>query len=438
MQYSTPFRYACYMHIFFSGIGGTAIGPLALIAHQAGFMVSGSDKQDSQYIAYLRKQGIDKIHIGQTAENIAQVHNREPIDWLVYSSAVKIENPDHPELIFTRENSVKTSKRDELLNKIIEDSGKKLIAVAGTHGKTTTTAMAVWLFKQLGLPLSYSVGAKIPFGDMGHFDPDSEYFVYECDEFDRNFLAFNPYMSLITGIDYDHHEIFPTRDDYVAAFKQFLSQSEWNIVWASDVETNYLSVTANYSVLDDEDGMVKKLKLTGEVNRRNAWQVIQAVHELTDEPVESLVEKMEQFPGLSRRFEKLTENLYTDYAHTPPKIKGCLQMASEVSDNVVVVYEPLTDRRQHHIQDEYDDLFRGVKKLYWVPSYLAREDPDQQVLKPSDLIKKMNNGEIAEPAELNQNLTKAIREHLDNGDLVVCLSGGGGGSLDEWIRQQFS
>lgn len=426
------------MHIFFSGIGGTAIGPLALIAHQAGYTVSGSDKQDSQYVDYLRKQGIDQIHIGQTAENIAQVHDHESIDWLVYSSAVKIENPDHPELVFTRENSVKSTKRDELLNKIIEDSGQKLIAIAGTHGKTTTTAMAIWLFKQLGLPLSYSVGAKIPFGEMGHFDPDSEYFVYECDEFDRNFLAFQPYMSLVTGIDYDHHEIFPTRNDYVEAFKQFLSQSEWNIVWASDVETSYLPVTANYSVLDDEDGMVKKISLIGEVNRRNAWQVVQAVHELIDEPIESLVQKMEKFPGLSRRFEKITENLYTDYAHTPPKIKGCLQMAREVSDNVVVVYEPLTDRRQHYIQEEYADLFEDVKKLYWVPSYLAREDPDQQELKPEDLIKKMSNSKIAEPAELNQDLTNAIREHLNTGDLVVCLSGGGGGSLDEWVRNQFN
>lgn len=426
------------MHIFFSGIGGTAIGPLALIAHQAGFTVSGSDKQDSQYIDYLKKQGVKNIHIDQTTDNIRQIHNNKPIDWLVYSSAVAIENPDHPELVFTRENNIKATKRDELLNQILKDSGKKLVAVAGTHGKTTTTAMAIWLFKQLGLPLSYSVGAKIPFGDMGHFDKDSEYFVYECDEFDHNFLAFHPYISLITGIDYDHQEIFPTRDDYVGAFKQFLDQSERNVVWASDVETNYLKVTGNYLVLEDEDGAIKKLGLTGEVNRRDAWQVIQCVHELTKEPLESLIEKMDKFPGLSRRFEKITGSLYTDYAHTVPKIRGCLQTAREMSDNIVVVYEPLTDRRQHYIQDEYGDLFKGVKKLYWVPSYLAREDPDQPVLSPEALIKKMNNPEIAEPAELNENLRKSIQQHLDNNELVVCLSGGGGGSLDEWICQEFS
>lgn len=426
------------MHIFFSGIGGTAIGPLAMIAHQAGYTVSGSDKQTSGYIEYLQKHGIDNIHIGQTMENIERIHQAHPIDWIVYSSAVAIENPNHPELVFAEKRGIKTSKRDELLNKILQDTDKKLIAIAGTHGKTTTTAMAIWLFKQLDVPASYSVGAKIPFGEMGHFDPDSEYFVYECDEFDRNFLAFHPHISLITGIDYDHHEIFPTRQDYVDAFKQFLSQSQRNIVWEEDVEKNQLIPNEYYSVLSAEDPSISELQLTGLVNRHNAWQVIQATHELTHHPIEDLIEKMQSFPGLSRRFEKIKPNLYTDYAHTIPKIAGCLQLARELSDNIVVVYEPLTDRRQHFIKDAYADLFAGIKKLYWVPSYLAREDPEQTILSPEDLIQHMSNPEIAEASELNTDLHHAIKDHLNQGDLVVCLSGGGGGSLDEWIRQEFN
>ena len=426
------------MHIFFSGIGGTAIGPLALIAYQAGFDVSGSDKQDSKYVEYLRKQGVNEIQIGQTTENIQSIHQKKPIDWIVYSSAVAIENPNHPELAFAKTNGIKATKRDELLNKILKDTDKKLVAVAGTHGKTTTTAMAIWLFKQLGIPVSYSVGAKISFGGMGHYEPDSEYFIYECDEFDRNFLSFRPYISLVTGIDYDHHDIFPTQADYTDAFKQFLSQSSWNIVWQSDVQKNSLVVADNYSVLQDDDPSIGALKILGEVNRRNAWQVIQGVHELTKEPVEALAAKMEKFPGLSRRFEKITEGLYSDYAHTIPKIAGCLQMAGELSKNVVVVHEPLTDRRQHYIKEDYADLFLGVKKLYWVPSYLAREDSEQQILSPEDLIKYMKNPEIAEPASLDQELKEAIKGHIRRGDLVVCLSGGGGGSLDEWLRKEFS
>jgi UDP-N-acetylmuramate--alanine ligase len=224
------------MHIYFSGIGGTAIGPLALIAKQAGYEVSGSDKQDSQYIEYLRKHGINSIDIGQSREVIQKVHDKHSIDWVVYTSALTLENPDAPELAYAKEMGIRTSKRDELLNQIIQEKGLKLIAVAGTHGKTTTTAMVVWLFKQLGLPISYSVGAKIGFGEMGEFDSKSEYFVYECDEFDRNFLAFEPHLSLITGVTWDHHEIFPTREDYQQAFKEFIEQSQQTLVWKDDAD----------------------------------------------------------------------------------------------------------------------------------------------------------------------------------------------------------
>lgn len=426
------------MHIYFSGIGGTAIGPLAMIAKQAGYDVSGSDKQDSQYIEYLKKKGLENIHIGQSYEQIAEVHQQNPIDWFVYSSAVAIENPDAPELKFCTENNIKTSKRDELLNQIIADKQLKLIAVAGTHGKTTTTAMAVWLFKQLDIPVSYSVGAKISFGDMGQYQEGSEYFVLEADEFDRNFLAFKPYMSLITGVDWDHHEIFPTRENYQEAFQDFIGQSEGNIVWDDDSERLGLEPTEKLAVLNMEDEALKQITLLGQVNRQNAWQVVNAVHALTQQPIEKLIAYMNHFPGLNRRFERITEGLYSDYAHTEQKIKGCLQTAFEASDNVVVVHEPLTDRRQHYIKEAYKDLFKGVEKLYWVPSYLAREDPSQPVLSPAELIMEMDNKDIAEPAELNDQLKQRIQEHLKAGALVVCMSGGGGGSLDEWLRKEFA
>lgn len=424
------------MHIYFSGIGGTAIGPLAMIAQQAGYEVSGSDKQDSQYIQYLKAHGIADIHIGQDREQIAAAHQTKPINWFVYSSALPLENPEHPELKFCQENGIKTSKRDELLNQIISDKHLKLIAVAGTHGKTTTTAMAIWLAKQLGLSVSYSVGAKISFGEMGEYAGENTYFVYEADEFDRNFLAFRPEIALITGVDYDHHEIFPTRDDYKAAFQQFLDQSAHTAIWQKDLE--YLGGApgpTEITLTDIEPG----LELLGTVNRADATLVMQAFKQLgvTDKPLEELVAVMNGFPGLNRRFERIVDGLYSDYAHTTEKIRGALQTASEASQNVVVVYEPLTDRRQHFIKEAYKDLFTGVKKLYWVPSYLAREDPSQAVLSPAELIEYMDNKEVAEPAELNDQLKQTIQSHLAAGDLVLCLSGGGGGSLDEWLRQNF-
>lgn len=424
------------MHVYFSGIGGAGIGPLALIAHQAGYVVSGSDKQPSAYLDYLKSKGIRNIHIGQDKSSIEKAHAKNPIDWLVFSSAVFIESPDHPELAFAREKDIKATKRDEFTNKIVQGNNLKLIAVAGTHGKTTTTAMAIWLMQHL-FPLSYLVGAKIPFGDMGKFDASSEYFVYECDEFDRNFLAFYPYEAIVTGIDHDHHEIYPSFEDYKNAFKQFLSQATNKVVWQSDADGAGLKTDASYLVLDDNDKKINTLSIAGHVNRRDGWQVIKSIQKITNEPEKKLIRIMSAFPGVSRRFEKITDNLYSDYAHTIPKIKGCLQMAGELSDNVVVVYEPLTNRRQHHIKDDYKDIFSSVKKLYWVPSYLAREDPKQKVLSPSELIKQQDSSKNAEPAKLNAQLKSKIKEHLRSGDLVVCMSGGGGGSLDEWLRKQF-
>lgn len=429
------------MHIFFSGIGGTAIGPLALIAKQAGFAVSGSDKQDSQYIEYLKKHGITDINIGQTREHITSVHERSPIDWFVYSSAVPLENPNAPELVFCKEQDIKTSKRDELLNFILHEKRLKLIAIAGTHGKTTTTSMVIWLFKQLSLPISYSVGAKFSFGGMGQYDPMSEYFAYEADEFDRNFLAFEPYMSVISGVSWDHHEIFPTREDYQAAFREFLSQSKHAVVWQDDADYLQLQAQPGVTTLQDEDS-IDQIRLDGVYNRRDAWLACQAVRQLTHRPLDELLKHVNAFPGLQRRMEELIPSLYTDYAHTPDKIRGAMSVALELAAKhnqpLFVVYEPLTNRRQHYMIDDYRDCFAGTTKVYWLPSYLAREDPKLRIIPPAELISHLSDPRIAEPAEMGDELRAIIQKHLDGGGMVVGMAGGGGSSLDEWLRQEFT
>ncbi|PID32464.1 hypothetical protein CR970_00410 [Candidatus Saccharibacteria bacterium] len=431
------------MHIFFSGIGGTAIGPLAMIAHQLGHHVSGSDKQQSRYLDYLREHGISNIHVGQTIENISSLHQKQPIDWYVYSSAVMIENPQAPELEFCRRQGIRMSKRDELLNQVLQDANLKLIAIAGTHGKTTTTAMAVWLLKQIGIPISYSLGAKTSFSDMGEYVPGSEYFVYECDEFDHNFLSFSPHISLITGIDWDHPDIYPSQQEYDAAFQQFIGQSRTVVTWQDDLPhiKSALQNHADSHVLDPADKHIDKITLPGLVNRLNAWQVIQAARQLHQTDLETLIDHMNRFPGLSRRFEQITPGLYSDYAHTPPKINGALQQAKELAgDRVVVVYEGLHNTRQHFIRDELATLFDEVKQLYVVPSYLAREDPSLALLSPTDLIDRMSQQtrSHAAPAQLDESLRRHIEQHLQSGDSVVCITAGGGGSLDEWLRAQFT
>lgn len=428
------------MHVYFSGIGGTAIGPLALIAHKAGFEVSGSDKQESLYIENLRKHGITDIHIGQTAEQIAQVHARRPIDWLVYTSALPIEQPNAPELVFCREHGIKATKRDELLTYLIKKKQLKLIAIAGTHGKTTTTAMAIWLLKQLQLPVSYSVGAKLSFGEMGEFDADSEYFVYEADEFDRNFLAFDPYVSIITGIDWDHPDIYPTRESYNNAFHEFLGKSRHSILWSSDAERLTVSPSSKLTILSDTPPHMELLHLPGLVNRQNAYLVATALQPLCDKSLADLLEQLNDFPGVSRRFEQIAPHVYSDYAHTPPKIRGALQLAHELAgERVVVVYEGLHNTRQHFIKDELKHLFDDVKELYIVPTYLAREDPDLPLLQPADLKSLLSPTaqRHTHTANLDARLAAAITQHAQAGDTVLCITAGGGKSLDEWLRREY-
>jgi UDP-N-acetylmuramate--alanine ligase len=420
-------------HIYFSGIGGSGIGPLALLAHQAGYQVSGSDGKQSTTTDYLVKKGIKDIHIGQTTDAIEVVHTNNPIDWFVYSSAVEKENPNHPELIYVRDNAIHMSKRDDFINKILDDTGQKMIAIAGTHGKTTTTAMTIWLFKSLGIPISYLLGGKVSFGEPGEFHGQSEYFIYEADEYDRNFLSFHPTLSIISGIAYDHPDIYPTAEDYNAAFLQFFNQSDEIIAHPIDVD----KITANSASVEDEFDIVNSLTLPGLVNRQNAQLVVEALYRLQIAPLQQLVNLVNQFPGVARRFEKLADNIYTDYAHTPEKIEGALQLAHEVAgDNVVVVYEGLHNTRQHFIREQLETMFDGIKRLYVVPSYLAREDASLEMLTPekiAEIVKKPNE---TIPSQLNEELLRQIKKESVDGNLVLCLTAGGAGSLDEWLRKE--
>lgn len=427
------------MHIFFSGIGGTAIGPLALIAKQAGFRVSGSDRQSSEYTEYLKKQGVDNFHIGQSTEKISAVHDKHPIDWLVYSSAIAMEQDKPAELSFCQEHGIKTSKRDEFIAHFIEASQLNMIAIAGTHGKTTTTAMTIWLMQQLGVPVSYSVGAKLSFGAMGSYDPSSKFFVYEADEYDHNFLTFHPHTIIITGIDWDHPDIYPTRASYYDAFMQFIEQGQRSFLWQDDAKK--LSVKdASAITVNHKSDYVNASQLIGRVNRENASLVGCAIQSIVDSATtDELITLLNNFPGVSRRFEQIIANIYSDYAHTPEKIRGALQIAQEAAQgkDVVVIYEGLHNTRQHFIKDELPNLFQNASKVYVVPSYRAREDESLEDLTPEKLAAIIDGSANPEPAALNNQLKQAVLSHAQAGDLVLCLSAGGGGSLDEWLRQQF-
>lgn len=413
------------MNIYFSGIGGVGLGPLAEIALDAGYTVTGSDPKQGLMTEHLTERGVT-IGTDQSGAYLAECHSEQPIDWFVYTSALPA---DHPELVAAKILGIKVSKRDELLAHIIKEKGLKLIAVAGTHGKTTTTSLFVWAFQQLGIPISYSIGTTLSFGPSGKFDPASEYFVYECDEYDRNFLQFHPDLAVIPSLSYDHPDTYPTEQDYNDAFRTFLLQSKASIVW--EQTERQIGTIANAWVLHEGD--LADIRLPGEHIRRNASLVIKAYERLginTD-----VAATLNQFPGVDRRFEKLADNIYTDYAVHPNEIAATIGAAREINPTIVVVYQPHQNVRQHAVKELYTDCFDGAHSVYWLPTYLTREDPSLPVLTSEELTQRLTNQDVVHFADLNDDLWHVVQDARTDGALVLMM---GAGTIDSWIRERLA
>jgi UDP-N-acetylmuramate--alanine ligase len=419
------------MNIFISGIAGAGLGPLAEIALDAGANVVGSDIAPSMVSRALEERGVSILY-EQNQARIAAAHATTPIDWLIYTAALP---NDAPELQFARSHGIRISKRDEFLTEFIKKKHLRLIAVAGTHGKTATTGLLIWAAKQLGLPVSYAVGTTISFGASGQFNQASEYFIYEADEYDRNFLNFNPEIAVLPSVDYDHADIYPTVEAYKAAFRQFISQANQTVLFEPTFE--YLQPLDNADVaVFDHQTTRDEIDLAGQHMRNNAFLAAQTLRLINDYDETELFEILGKFPGTARRFEKLAENLYTDYAHHPAEIAAVVQLARELSDNVVVVYQPHQNLRQTEIAGDYHDAFNGAAQVYWLPTYLVRDDllkTAPAVLSPTDLIKKLSNSKIAVPAEMNDALWQKIEQARAGGALVLVM---GAGTIDGWLRDK--
>ena len=280
--------------------------------------------------------------------------------------------------------------------------------------------MIVWAALKLDLPVAYIVGTTLGFAISGAYKSGDKYFVYEADEYDRNFLKYHPWLAVIPAVSYDHPDIYPTREDYEAAFSQFKAQSE-------DV--------AEKSSFDENE-----FKLAGEVRRKDAALAAEAILAMAPEiKREEIVEILSKFPGVGRRFEKISDGVYTDYAHHPEEIvatMGIVKDEKRLHDKkgIVVVYQPHQNTRQHEVRDEYMKAFLGADKIYWLPTYLTRENPDLSVLSPEELISGLVNKNVAEVAELGDELAEKLREYVADGYLVILMTAG---PADGWLREKF-
>jgi UDP-N-acetylmuramate--alanine ligase len=427
------------MNIYISGISGTGMGPLALMAKAAGFTVWGSDLAKGAIYDELIEAGIE-VKIGPQDGEFLREKLEKKVDWFVYTSALP---KTHAELVLAHETGVKCTKRDNFTAFLVSELGLKMVAVAGTHGKTTTTAMIIWAALKLGLPVSYIVGTTLGFAPSGSYKKGDRFFIYEADEYDRNFLKYHPWLAVIPAVSYDHPDIYPTREDYEKAFGQFKSQSEMVIEYDDG------RIVGGY-----ESGILyepEEFELAGEARRIDAALAANAVmrvefaeynrkNTIVNYERAHLVNILNDFPGVGRRFEKIADGVYTDYAHHPEEISATMNVAKdEVSlcgkKGIVVVYQPHQNTRQHEVRSGYKDAFIGADKIYWLPTYLTREDPDLPVLTPEDLAGGLENKDVVEVAELGDDLVEKLQKHLNNGYLVVLMTAG---PADGWIREKFS
>lgn len=402
------------MNIYISGISGTGMGPLALMAKQAGHTVSGSDRSAGPIVPELEKENIE-FEIGNQDGSFLEKHD---VDWFVYTSALP---EGHPELKMAREKGLKCTKRDEFIDFLVKELDLKMVAVAGTHGKTTTTSMIIWACKELGIPAAYLVGTTLGFAESGKYEKGDKFFIYEADEYDRNFLKFHPWLSCITFVSYDHPDIYKTEEEYKEAFKQFESQSE-NIIRGGEEDSH--------------------ISLAGAARREDATTALKAIREMAkienkELEDEEIIEVLNKFPGVGRRFERIADGVYTDYAHHPEEIEATIEIANEESERlgkkgVVAIYEPHQNTRQHEVKDGYKNVFEKAKKVFWLPTYLTREDTSLAVLTPEDFIKDLVDPGIAEAAEPNEDLEKRLKNLVKDGYLILLMTAG---PADSWLRK---
>lgn len=433
------------MKVYISGISGTGMGPLALMAEAAGLEICGSDLARGAVYDELTKAGIE-VAVGEQDGEFLESKLREGIDWFVYTSALP---EDHTELVMAKEAGIKCTKRDDFTAFLVEKLGLKMIAVAGTHGKTTTTAMIVWAALKMNLKASYIVGTTLGFAPSGSYHKGDKYFIYEADEYDRNFLKYHPWLAVIPAVSYDHPDIYPTREDYIKAFQQFRGQSGFVIEYKNGkILEKQMMAKEDF----ESEAMYKSndFSLAGEARRIDAALAANAVffmqqNDYAERGIEVdyhtgvLIETLNDFPGVGRRFERIADYVYTDYAHHPEEIVATLEIAKEEAEllgrkGVVVVYQPHQNTRQHEVKDGYRDAFVGAEKVFWLPTYLTRENPELSVIKPEEFIADLSNLDVAEAAELNDDLMQKLQFYLDNDYLLILMTAG---PADEWWREKF-
>jgi UDP-N-acetylmuramate--alanine ligase len=305
--------------------------------------------------------------------------------------------------------------------------------------------MVAWLFKQFDIPQCHIIGTNLSWTPSGLYEPGAKWLILEADEYDRHFLNYYPKATLVTSIEHDHMDIYPTEDEYFAAFKEFVSRSELTVAFDQDLEKiglNKWQTGENGETIvwmlkkqfGGKPAVFKDYTLPGIHNRHNAALTHTLFTKIfaKDEFSAKVEDVLNQFPGTDRRMEKVTERVYSDYAHHPSAVKATIQLAGEISDKLVLVYQPHQNSRQIEVFNDYKDAFVGLNKLYWTPTYLSRENPEQTVISPFQFIDSLSNKQLAEAAGLDDILWDRLKEWHQKGYTLLFF---GAGNIDSWLRK---
>lgn len=414
------------MRIFCSGIGGIGLSAYASHMKAAGNEVSGSDKNDSPLIVDLRSQGID-VSLKQDGSALP-----DQLDLLVYSEAIP---PTAPERAIAKERGVRQISYFAGLGEMT--AGKNLIAMCGTHGKSSTTAMTARLLMESGLDPNVVVGTKLRELDGRNWrKAKNELWAVEACEYRKSFHYLSPKIVLLTNADGDHYDAFKDLPDYEQAFVDFLKRLPSDgivIAHGGDAQVAAIIKRAGKTFIDADKQPLIELKTPGLHMRKNA-QLVLALAEHLGLDARKSQKIVSQYAGSWRRMEvkgnaKSGALVIDDYGHHPVEIKATLQGAKEAypGKRIVAVFQPHTNNRTLALWDDFTDSFHDADLVVVTPVYDARPDKDAEladVPKLAAAVAKQSMVECLHAPSLEHAEHLLNDSVLNNNDVVVVLGAG--------------
>lgn len=435
-------------NIYFLGIGGIGMSALARYFYQKGCIVSGYDKTPSPLTKKLEEEGI-LVHYEDNPDLIP-----ENVDLVILTPAIPT---DSLELNYLRDIKANIMKRAEVLGEISRRCDS--VAVAGSHGKTTVTAMITHLLNFAGKKMSAFVGgiAKNINSNVVIGDENDEIVVMEADEFDRSFLQLTPYISIVTSIDADHLDIYGDKEQLVQGFEQFVNKTKSDGVVICNQSLQLVTTRKKLTYgIENADVMARNIRIENELtkfsvvtkeglemgdyemqlfgvhNVMNALAAIMACLQLRVD-MKVIKEGLAAFQGVQRRFDIRFRNesvcYIDDYAHHPEEIKATLKAAREIypEREMTVVFQPHLFTRTRDFMDEFAEALSLADKVILMEIYPAREKPIPGITS-SALLEKISCKEkqICQKDELLATLKNA------NPSLLLTM---GAGDIDRFVQQ---